>query len=109
MTEPWPAWSPRCEPDSEAPLDSCDVFTVAACATLWLSGWEATCEEDFASNGVAFTGATDPATVAALATGALAPDATFPTPGPALDNDGPFANDAAGAEGAAPIGLAEAL
>jgi hypothetical protein len=42
--------------------------------------------------------------LAALATGALAPDATFETTGAALDNDGPLDNDAAGAEKAGPAG-----
>ena len=74
---------------------------MAACATLWLSGCAATCEDDFASNGVAFTGAAEAATLEALATGAL-PDATFGTAGPALENDGPLENDAAGAEKAGP-------
>jgi hypothetical protein len=74
------------------------VFTVAASWTLWLSGWEATCVEDFGSNGVAFTGATDAAAVVVATAGALALGATFgPTEAP-LDNDGPLANDDAGAE-----------
>ena len=71
---------------------------MAACCTLWLSGWEATCVEDFGSTGVAFTGATDAAAVVVATAGALAPEATFgPTEVP-LDNDGPLANDGAGAE-----------
>ncbi|MGH3852220.1 MAG: hypothetical protein ACRDR6_01715 [Pseudonocardiaceae bacterium] len=60
---------------------------MAACTTLWLSGWDAACEGDLASNGVAFTGATEAATLAALATGALAPDATSATTGATLDTD----------------------
>jgi hypothetical protein len=32
--EPWPPWSPRCESNPDALPDWCDVFTVAACATL---------------------------------------------------------------------------
>jgi hypothetical protein len=34
--------SPRGEPDRESLSDCSGVFTVAACCTLWLSGWEAT-------------------------------------------------------------------
>jgi hypothetical protein len=91
--------SPRGEFDWESPSYRCaGVFTVAACCTLWLSGWEATCVEDFGSTGVAFTGATDAAGVVAATAGALAPEAMFgPTEVP-LDNDGPLANDGAGAE-----------
>jgi hypothetical protein len=73
------------------------VFTVAACCTLWLSGWEATCVDDFGSNGVAFTGATDAAAVAAATAGALAAGATFGLTEAPLDT-GPLANDGAGAE-----------
>jgi len=47
---------------------------------------------------VAFTGATDAAAVVVATAGALALGATFgPTEAP-LDNDGPLANDDAGAE-----------
>lgn len=80
------------------------MFTVAACWTLWLSGWEATCVEDFGSNGVAFTGATD----ATDATGgALAPGTTFGLTEVPLDNDGPLANDGAGEEKADATGATE--
>ncbi|HKS50529.1 MAG TPA: hypothetical protein VJS67_01525 [Pseudonocardiaceae bacterium] len=74
------------------------VFTVAACCTLWLNGWEATCAEDFGSIGVAFTGATDAAAVVVATAGALTLGATFGLAETALDNDGPLANDGAGAE-----------
>jgi len=50
--------------------------------------------------------------LAAFATGALAPDATFETAVAALDTDGPVGNDAAGAEKtgpADPTGLTGAL
>lgn len=71
---------------------------MAACCTLWLSGWEATCVEDLGSSGVAFTGATAaPAAVVATA-GALALAAAFGLTEAPLDNDGPLANDGAGAE-----------
>jgi hypothetical protein len=111
--EPWlESWleprldsSPRGELDRESPSDWCAaVFTVAACWTLWLSGWELTCVEDFGSNGVAFTGPTDAAALVAATAGALAPDATFgPTEVPLdhdgpLENDWPLENDGAGAE-----------
>ena len=91
--------SPRGEPDRESLSDCCGaVFTVAACWTLWLSGSELTWVEDFGSNGVAFTGATDAAALAVATAGALAPEATFrPTEAP-LDNDGLLANDGAGEE-----------
>ena len=91
--------SPRGEPDRESLSDWCAaVFTVAACWTLWLSGSELTWVEDFGSNGVAFTGATDAAALAVATAGALAPEATFgPTEAP-LDNDGLLANDGAGEE-----------
>ena len=74
---------------------------MAACCTLWLSGWEATCVEDFGSTGVAFTGATDAAAVVVVVVataGALAAEATFGPIEVPLDNDGPLANDGAGAE-----------
>ncbi|HEX5347282.1 MAG TPA: hypothetical protein VFW64_09340 [Pseudonocardiaceae bacterium] len=91
--------SPRGEPDRESLSDWCAaVFTVAACWTLWLSGSELTWVEDFGSNGVAFTGATDAAALAVATAGALAPEATFgPTEAP-LDNDGLLAKDGAGEE-----------
>ncbi|MBV8992667.1 MAG: hypothetical protein JO287_02960 [Pseudonocardiales bacterium] len=90
--------SPRGEPDRESLLYWCaGVFTVAACCTLWFSGWEATRVEELGSTGVAFTGATDAAAVVAAA-GALAPAATFGLTEVPLDNDGLLANDGAGAE-----------
>ena len=73
------------------------MFTVAACCTLWLSGWEATCAEDFGSIGVAFTGATDAAAVVVATACALAAGATFGLTEAPLDT-GPLANDDAGAE-----------
>lgn len=103
--ELWFDSSPRGEPDRESLPDWCTaVFTVAACWTLWLSGWDATCVEDFGSNGVAFTGATDAAALALATAGALAPGVTFgPTEAP-LDNDGPLANEDAGEEKTAAAG-----
>lgn len=71
---------------------------MAACCTLWLSGWEATCVEDFGSNGVAFTGATDAAAVVVATAGALTPGATFGLTEVPLDHGEPPANDGAGAE-----------
>jgi len=91
--------SPRGEPDLESLSYWCaGVFTVPACCTLWLSGWEATCVEDFGSNGVAFTGATDAAAVVAATAGALTAGATFGLTEVPLDHDAPLANDGAGAE-----------
>lgn len=89
---PWPDWLPEeCDPDDRDPASvGCDVFWVAASWMLWLSGWDAACESDRVSNGVALTGAADAATLAALATGA------FEAAGleaPALDSDGPFETD----------------
>jgi hypothetical protein len=73
------------------------VFTVAACCTLWLSGWVATCAEDFGSIGVAFTGVADAAAVVVATAGALVLGATFGLKEALLDT-GPLANDGAGAE-----------
>ena len=70
---------------------------MAACCTLWLSGWDATCVEDFGSIGVAFTGVTDAAAVVVATAGALAPVATFGLTEALLDT-GLLANDGAGAE-----------
>ena len=85
---------------ARASLSGCcaAVFTVAACWTLWLSGCEATCVEDFGSIGVVFTGATDAAAVVVATAGAVALAATFGLAEAPLDNDGPLANDGAGAE-----------
>lgn len=52
-------------------------WATAACWTLWLSGWDATCAESFGANGVELTGAMFEATEAALAnTGPLADAST---------------------------------
>ena len=82
------------------------VFTVAACCTLWLSGWEATCVEDFGSIGVALTGATDPPAVVTVTAGALALGATFGLTD-ALLGIAPLANDGAGAENVDAAGTTE--
>lgn len=64
-----------------------EVWSVAAWVTLWLSGCDATCDDELASKGVAFIGATDAATLApATATG---PFAAAASPGP----EGPFDQD----------------
>ena len=69
---------------------------MAACATVWPSGSEATCVDDLGSTGVAFTGATDAAAVVVATAGAVAAGVTFePTEAP-LDNEGPLDNDGAG-------------
>jgi hypothetical protein len=73
------------------------VFAVAACCTLWLSGWEATLVEDFGSIGVAFTGVTDAAAVVVATAGALALGATFGLTEAPLAT-GLLANDGAGVE-----------
>jgi hypothetical protein len=79
---------------------------VVACWMLWLSGWETACAEEFGSNGVAFTGASDAAPVVApvaapvvtpvavTAAGARSPEAAVEA-AEALENDGPLANDRA--------------
>ena len=85
---------------------------MAACCTLWLSGWEATCVEDFGSNGVALTGATEAAAVVVAMAGALALGATFGLTEVPLGDDGVLANDGAGAEkvdATGPTGFAEPL
>ena len=81
---------------------------MAACWTLWLSGWEAACAEDFGSNGVAFTGAMDAAAVAVAAVavavtaaGALSPEAAFEPAKAAVESDGPLASPAGDNPGAA--------
>ena len=71
---------------------------MAACCTLWLSGWDATCVEDFGSIGVIFTGVADDAAVVVATAGAVALGATFGFTETPLDHDGPLANDGAGAE-----------
>ena len=73
---------------------------MAACCTLWLSGWDATCVEDFGSIGVIFTGVADAAAVVVVVAtaGAVALGATFGFTETPLDHDGPLANDGAGAE-----------
>jgi hypothetical protein len=82
------------------------VFTVAACCTLWLSGGDATCVDDFGSIGVALTGATDPAAVVAVTADALALGAMFRlTDAPLVS--APLANDGAGTENADAAGATE--
>ena len=103
--EPWLELAPRFNPSPRGAPDCgslsywcAGVFTVAACCTLWLSGWEATCVDDLGSNGVAFTGATDAAAVVVATAGALAAGATFGLTDVPLDHDGPLPNDGAGME-----------